>query len=194
MLFKKTLLGALLCAPMAAFAATAGGAGNLDVYYVHSNLENGGDEDGDGFGVKGMGRISDLAFVYGEYQAVDYDDSNGEVDQLRAGLGYTFLRQQNMDLYGKLELVHLDYGNEDDTGFGAHAGASFAVAPALDLKAQIGWVDVDNTDGVEYLIGAAYDLNPQWGVFTDYRLSDLETSGGGDFEVSDWRIGARFNF
>jgi hypothetical protein len=197
MVSRKTLWAALLCTPVAALAATAGGAGNVDIYYVNSEIEaGGGDTDGDGFGVRGMGKITDAAFVYGEYQTVEYDaPGDPELEQIRAGLGYAFLRQSGMDLYGKAELVNVDGDlGVDDTGYGVHGGIKLMPAPELTLKGQVGWIDVDDVDGPEYLVGAAYNITPQWGIFTDYRFTDLEADGGGEAEVKDWRVGGRFNF
>lgn len=197
MIFRKTLLAALLCTPAISMAATAGaaGTGNLDIYYVDSEIEGGGSVDGDGFGIRGAGKIADQIFLFGEYQNVEYDaPGDPELQQIRAGGGFFFLQQTEMAAYGKAEFINADLDDEDDSGFGLHAGLNFMPMPALALIGQIGYIDVgDFGDGPEYLLGASYNITPQIGIFTDYRYSDLE-SDGGDFEVKDWRIGGRFNF
>lgn len=196
MIFRRTLLAALLCTPAMSMAATTGaaGVGNLDVYYVSSEIENGGSVDGDGFGIKGMGKIAPQVFLHAEYQSVEYDAfGDPEADQLRAGGGFIFLQQQGLDAYAKAEYIDIDGDVIEDNGFGVHAGLNFLPMPELTLTGQVGFVDIDTADGPEYLVGAAFNVTPQIGIFTDYRLSDLEADGG-DAEVGDWRVGGRFNF
>lgn len=200
MIFRKTLLAALLCTPAISMAATAGaaGTGNLDIYYVDSEteFEGGGSVDGDGFGIRGAGKIADQIFLYGEYQSVEYDFAGDpETEQIRAGGGFFFLQQTEMAAYGKAEFINVDsdFTDDDSSGFGLHAGLNFMPMPALALTGQVGYIDIEDADGPEYLLGASYNITPQIGIFTDYRFTDLE-SDAGDAEIKDWRIGGRFNF
>lgn len=201
MQMKKTLLAALLAA--APFTTMATSAGHLDIYYTDANAEDtsggGGDVDGDGFGIRGAGKISDQAFVYGEYQKNEYDDAfDLEIQQIRAGLGYLFSSSKELELYGKGEFINFqaesDIGDDDDNGWGVHGGVAFLPAPELRLFGEIGFIDVGDSDGPEYNLGASYNFTPQFGAVVNYRVSDLEDDGGAEFELSDLQIGARFNF
>lgn len=202
MQMKKTLLAALLAA--APFTTMAASAGHLDIYYTDANAEDtsggGGDVDGDGFGIRGAGKISDQAFVYGEYQKNEYDDAfDLEIQQIRAGLGYLFSSSKELELYGKAEFLNFEaeadgVGSDDDNGWGVHGGVAFLPAPELRLFGEIGFIDVGDSDGPEYNLGASYNFTPQFGAVVNYRVSDLEIDGGDELELSDLQIGARFNF
>lgn len=202
---KKTLIAALLAAaPFTTMAASAKSVGYLDVYYTDAELEvsvpglGTGDDDGDGFGIRGAGKFSDQAFVYGEYQKNEYDDSNFEIQFLRAGLGYIFSQSGTVEVYGKAEVLNVDIDDgvdsDDETGFGVHGGIAFLPMPELRLFGEIGYIDVKDTDGIEYTLGAIYSVSSQFGVFVDYRLTDVEDEDNVELELSDLQLGVRFNF
>lgn len=197
---KKTLIAALLAAaPFTTMAASAKSVGYLDVYYTDAELDvGGGSDDGDGFGIRGAGKFSDQAFIFGEYQSNNYDDSDADIDQIRAGVGYIFSQDHNLKLYGKLGFINIkvDGGGSDESenGWTAHAGAAFALTPAFKLFGELGYADVaDFGDGLEYLIGAGYSFTEQFGGMLNYRVSELDGDFG-DFELSDLQVGVRFNF
>ncbi len=204
MQLKKTLFAAMvLAAPLSSMAAAP--VGNLDIYYTFADAEaNDGvtnaKVDGDGgFGVRGNAKIADRAFVFGEYQKTDYDTPTDlEIQQIRAGLGFLFSSTEQADIYGKASFLNLkadsNLGEGDDNGWGLHAGASFKLAPAFRLFGEIGYLDVGDTDGPEYNIGAAFDFSQQFGVVANYRYTDFDVDGGGSLELKDLQLGVRFNF
>ena len=200
MQMNKMLIAAMLsAAPFATMAATAKSVGNLDIYYTDAEVEvTGGDDDGDGFGVRGAGKISDQAFVFGEYQKNEYDDSNLELQQIRAGLGYLFSTSDTLDLYGKASFLNFDAeaggSSEDDNGWGVHGGVSFVVTPAIRLFAEIGYLDVGDSDGPEYNFGGNFMFTEQVGLTANYRISDFDVDGGGELKLNDLQVGVRFNF
>lgn len=190
----KYAVGAGLLA-VAPITAMAGGVGNtVDGYYLSSGIDTGAfDDDGDGFGVKGTFAFSDQLFFNAEYQSADYDDSNADLDQIRVGVGINSNPAEQIVFYGLAEYINLDDGNDDENGFGVHAGAIFAVNEALSLNARVGYVDVGDFDGFEWLVGGAYQFTSQFGAFIDYRTSYLE-DGGFDLDIDDLRVGLRFRF
>lgn len=191
---KCALAVAVSAALIPGVAMSAKGSGAIDVYYVPSadievDIDGIGEfeDDGDGFGVKGRFDVAPQFFIAGEYQAVEYDDSNGELDQIRGGLGYRFNRRSPFYLLG--EIINIDDGEDDETGFGVHLGVDAAVAPALNLYGQVGYVDVEG-DGIEFLGGLAYMFTQQIGGFVDYRQTNLDDN---DVEITldDLRLGIR---
>ncbi|MDM4770439.1 outer membrane beta-barrel protein [Solimonas sp. SE-A11] len=201
---NKMLVAAMLAAvPLSSMAASP--VGNLDIYYTDSEAElNDGftnaKVDGDGgFGIRGSGKIADQAFVFGEYQKTDYDTPTDlEIQQIRAGLGFLLVNTEQTEVYGKASFLNFkadsNVGEADDNGWGLHAGAKFKVAPAFSVFGEIGYLDVGDTDGPEYNIGAAFDFSQQFGVVANYRYSDFDVDGGGSLELKDLQLGVRFNF
>ncbi|HSW13511.1 MAG TPA: outer membrane beta-barrel protein [Solimonas sp.] len=202
---KKTLLAVLLASAPFTTMAAASSAGHVDVYYSDANAEAttgglSGDVDGDGFGIRGAAKFTDQAFVFGEYQNTEYDDAADlEIQQIRAGLGYLFSSSAELDLYGKVEFLNFEAeasgtGSSDDNGWGVHGGIAFMPAPEFRLFGELGYVDVGDSDGPEYNIGASYNFTPQFGAVVNYRVTDLDIDGGDELELSDLQVGVRFNF
>lgn len=188
--------GLLAAVPMGSMAA---GVGNqVDLYYISAGIDTAvGDDDGDGFGVKGQFAFADNLFFNGEYQSANYDDSDADLDQLRLGVGYNTSLNAQTVLYGLAEYARVkikDGGSESENGFGLHAGLQFNINDAFGLNARIGYVDIgDFGDGVEFLVGASYSFSKPFGVFADYRVSKLDGDLG-DIDLDDFRVGVRFTF
>ena len=199
------------------FGAQAGTQSSIDVYYIpESDFEMQPDTvipldidaNGDGYGLKGQFQLGDLLFIHGEYQAVDYaeDDDTGvlkdDLNTYRAGLGL-FLGADT-PFYLKGEYIGVDLGDteddgenidEDFNGYGAHAGVLGHLGEAFNIHGQVGYIDLDGNDGIEYLVGIGFQFFGSLGVFADYRVTDLELDeGGGDLSLTDFRAGARFVF
>lgn len=192
MLKKLMGVGLLALAPVSVMAAGAGNA--VDVYYLSGGIDAGADDDGDGYGIKGKFAFADSWFVAAEYQTVNYDDFDVDLDQLRLGVGYKHKLNEQAGLYGLAEYVDIDAdGGFSENGFGLHVGLNYNVTDAFGLNARLGYVDIDLADGVEYLVGASYSLNEMFGLFADYRVTDLSADGG-DLELDDLRVGVRFKF
>ncbi|HEX4871155.1 MAG TPA: hypothetical protein VFV27_02475 [Nevskiaceae bacterium] len=182
------------------FSASASAASYLDGYFVPSaKIEvdipgfGSGEADGDGFGVKGAFGFSDQLSFTAEYQGVEFDDGAGDLDQIRLGLGFG-AGIHGTGLYGVGEFVQFDDGSDDENGFGIHGGYGGTLAEGVRLHGQVGYLDVGDVDGVEFLVGGAFNLNPSLGLFADYRASTLEGDGGAEVDFKDFRVGARFNF
>ncbi len=187
--------GLLAAAPMAGMAA---GVGNqVDLYYISGGIDAGGDDDGDGFGLKGQFAFADNLFFNGEYQSVGYDDSDVDLDQLRLGVGYNTSLNAQTVLYGLAEFARIKIdggGSESESGFGLHAGLQYNMTEAFGLNARIGYVDIgDFGDGVEFLVGASFEFSKPFGAFIDYRVTQLDGDFG-DVDLDDFRVGIRFTF
>lgn len=190
-MMKRNLIAAVAAC---AFAAPAIAQGNnyVDGFFALSEIEN---EDGNGFGLKGEFQVHDKLFLNGEFQTVDYDD-NFDVDQIR--LGGTIgpgAGSKNEGIFGRVEYVNLDFGSgSDQDGIGGHVGYALPLSKEFRLHGQVGYLMLDDVDGPELLVGATYQVAPNIALFGDYRASFLEADGGGDLDVSDIRLGARFLF
>lgn len=204
----------LLALPL---AAQAGHQSNIDAYYIpESDFELEPDTpvpfdidaNGDGYGLKGQFQLGELFFLSGEYQAVDYgeDDDTGvlkdDLNTYRVGGGFFF--SPDTPFFVKGEYVGVDLGDtedddedidEDYNGYGVHLGVLGHYGQGFSINGQIGYVDLDGTDGMEYLVGVGFQFLGSIGAFVDYRAVDLKLKDGdGDMNLSDFRVGLRFVF
>lgn len=202
---NKTLIAAMLAAvPFSTMAAAPAPSASLDIYYVDSSIDDGTtDEDGNGFGARISGKVADNIKLYGEYQTVNTDDSDVDFDQIRVGAALLFSQSDALTLFGKAEFINLkaDGGglDESESGFGVHGGVSFSVIPEFKLMASLGYLDVgDFGDGLEYNLGASFDVTPAIALVANYRVTDLEDGefGGVNFDTKadDIQLGVRFRF
>lgn len=169
----------------------------LDLYYVPSaEIEvtfpgfGSGNDDGDGFGFKGMVPADTIA-VTAEYQTVSYDDSGLDNDQLRLGIG--LIGPTTSGVF--IEYIDSSLDDASADGFGLHgrlAGPMF--------YGQVGYValedDFETISGIEFVIGAAFG-GERGGVggFVDLRKSMLEGEDSDvEYEFTDLRVGIRFRF
>jgi hypothetical protein len=197
----RACLGVLLAAPLAAQAADMA---HLDVYYVPDStleLESAGgasveSNDGDGFGVKLAAMLGESVFVAGEFQSVDYSFTNvaAKSDTKRIGLGY----KTPWPVYALAEYVRAEAGTDanelfDEDGWAAHLGLKADMLRWLTLDARIGYQDVGDLDGLEYVVGLGLNLDRNFGLFADYRVSVLENDNG-ETTAEDIRAGLRFRF
>lgn len=217
--FKKLLIAAAIASPGAVFAAgdTKFNQSYFDLYYVVSaEIEASAatgfgtvtaKDDGDGYGVKTRLGLGELFFLAGEYQANDYSPEQDDNEELERDLnvyrlgGGVFL--PNSPFFVEGEYIGIDIGGDDDTsvdededsnGYGLHLGAAVPLGERLMLNAKLGYVDIDDTDGFEYLVGGAFNFTQHLAVFADYRGSNLEGSNSSELKLNDFRTGVRFTF
>lgn len=190
-------------AALVAVAAAAPGIALADGYiagfYVPSaNFDvdtrfGSGSINGDGWGIAGKAAVNPRFDVYGEYQAVNYDNNGGDLNDLRAGVAYNLTPM--FDVSGEFVRLDGDGNNDGDNGFGAHFGAHTEIAPALRIFGDVGYLTVgDSGDGFEGSVGAAYSFTRQWAAFADYRYTKLNGDNDVDVTLSDVRVGAAFLF
>lgn len=188
-----------LCMPT---LASADPKGHLDLYFVPSaKLDitvpglGSGDDDGDGFGVRGLGRIGEAVALTGEYQSTSYDDSDIDIDQLRLGLGLVGSTGSGVFI----EYVDIELDGDSADGFGIHGRLASDPAEAIGLYAQVGYLsiedDFEKNTGPEFSVGAVVRLNPNAGAFVDFRRTQVEGEDSEiEFELTDIRAGVRFVF
>lgn len=199
---KMTVCAVLAMLPSVALAQGPSPAGFVDVYYVPSakldvTVPNfgSGDDDGDGFGVRGMGLVSGEVAFTGEYQSTGYDDSGLDVDQLRFGVG--LIGKTTSGVF--IEYVDFDFDGERADGFGLQARLAGQSSAAVGLHGQLGYVSIEdsseNLSGLEFSIGATFRLNERTHLLADFRKTQLEGEDSKiEFEFTDVRLGVRLGF
>ncbi|MGH8431993.1 MAG: hypothetical protein ACREUF_16480, partial [Solimonas sp.] len=133
---------------------------------------------------------------------------SGETDidldytEWRLGLGVPFYRAHPATFYGVLEYLNLETEAEGTAvdpgtgqasgarseskqdGAGAHLGVLFNPMRNLSLYGQLGYLRLDDLDGIEYLLGAAAQVHRYGGLFVEYRDSDLDGDDDQKAELS----------
>lgn len=191
---------ALLVAPLSSFAQN----NQLDLYYIDANVEvttpiaGSFEEGGDGFGIKGMFAVADGIFLAGEYQTSTYDDSDTDFQQIRGGVGFALATESPLTWFGLVEGISFEFddGSEDDSdsGYGVHVGGHYDFSEIFALGARVGYVDIDDASGIEWLVDANIAISPGFGLFADYRLTSLEDDADDEIEFDDLRVGVRLLF
>lgn len=203
---------ALLAGALGAPAFAAKDAGSFDVYYVPSaklKNESGGStsnsDGGSGFGVKGQFPVDRSVFLLGEYQANSYDGFDGfkadtNLDTLRLGVGFKhpsglFVSGEYIKAKFKIDAPAPFGTDESNSGYGVHGGVMADLSPQFNFSADIGYLDLGNDggNGLEFRVGGAFALSNQYGIFADYRQSELKDNSNNKNTLSDVRVGFRVN-
>ncbi len=193
---KKQMIAAIAAFGIAT-PVLAQGHSYVDGFFAVSEIDVGPfDDDGTGFGLKGAFQVADQAFLSAEYQSIEYDDTDTEIDEIRlGGLIGPGAGSKNEGIYGQLEYVNLDFdGGDDQDGFGGHVGYSLPLSKEFRVYGQAGYLVLDDLDGPEILIGGTFQMASNIAIFADFRNSFLDVDGGGDVDLSTFRAGVRFLF
>lgn len=204
----------ILCTAQAASAAPEKDpVGNhMDLYFssLDFEVEAGGDKgsiDGGGGGLS-FWLGNKIGLFTGEIQSNKLEDDIGGVEidanlrTFRVGLGYRFVNESNAGAWlraeyvnfdGDIEIDDLGEGSDEQDGFGIHAGGMIGTGMFRGY-AEIGRVDLDDLDGMEYKVGLNIQPGPIGG-FIEYRVTDLELDDSDvDEKLEDLRIGVRIGF
>ncbi|TDU31293.1 hypothetical protein DFR24_0657 [Panacagrimonas perspica] len=204
---------ALCVAQGASAAETKDPLGNhMDLYFssLDFEVESGGDKasiDGGGGGLA-FWLGNEIGLFTGEIQSNKLDgniggfDADADTRSFRVGLGYRFLNERNAGAWLRAEYVNFDAdleiddvdgGSDEQDGFGIHAGGMIGTGMFRGY-AEIGRVDLDDLDGMEYKVGVS--IQPGMvGGFIEYRVTDLELDHvDADEKLEDLRIGLRMGF
>lgn len=212
---KHVIAAAALAFSPLVFAApdadkTAGS--RADIFYQRLELTakyQGDSEsiDGNGGGLSlWLGNGWGLFTAEVETSSLDGNVAGFEVDAdarvWRAGMGAQFLntreggvwlRGEYVDFNGDLDIEGIGSGGDSQNGFAVHAGGRIGRGP-LNGYAEVGIVELDDLDGMEYKVGANYQPG-MVGGFIEYRMTDLETDELGiDEEWEAVRVGVRISF
>ena len=187
---------ALVAAPLSAFAG-----GSLDVFYVDQDLDAGpADNDGHGYGIRGAAELGHGLSLTALHQDADLDTPiKSNLKETRIGLSYD--RAMNgFSVGGGLETVTLDTNTggagASQRGYSVNMHASISPIENVSAYARVGYTDLDDSDGIEYEVGASYAITPEVAGFIEYRMLQLETNAtpSVDVDLDTLRIGARYTF
>jgi hypothetical protein len=171
---------------------------SLDLFYVNGEVEiqpagaPTTTADGDGFGAKFRGSVGDEFFFSGEYQNLRSSGDQGDYTEWRAGLGAPFGSISSVTTYGLIEYVNseIEVAGLDNDGVAGQLGALFSPVAWLSVYGQIGYLELRDASGLEYLVGLALQVKRWGGLFAEYRANDLDLDNiDADLEFSGYRAG-----
>jgi hypothetical protein len=195
----QRLLGVLLLGPGTALAQDID-YGSIDGYYVPQATfaarwpaSAALDEEGNGFGVRVMSRVTDTVMVLGEAQSLSHDS----VDTLQVRVGVGLATPSTSGVFLTYDRLALD--RDDANALGVHVRAAARADEQLLLYGDAAYLGADGDsfyyDGFEFTAGAAVDLDEPWGFFLDYRVLLLEDRDNDDrIDLRQFRVGVRYRF
>ncbi len=166
-----------------------------EISYLNSEADGdvfaGEDLDLDGLELAGSIGIGDWLFVDLKYseEMEDFNilgvDVDLDLDRLSAGVGVAWGFWETTDLYARLayEKWTVEVGafsesdDEDESGYSYALGIRSVFWDALELRGEIGQVDLgDALDETQYMVGAYYTFAQHFTLGASYTdLSDFET-------------------
>ncbi|MFP5384389.1 MAG: hypothetical protein ACLGHG_10000 [Gammaproteobacteria bacterium] len=174
--------------PVAALLAASASvqAGNFSYDYLEGSFGE-LDRDADAIYLGGAMSLDTQFGLLGSLGIIDYPGGDGMV--LRGGGLFHKSVQQNLDLFGTLELVYSDfeYGpvgpfgqkvSDDDLGLAAAVGLRFELQDNFHLEGKLTLTEVDPfDDGLGLSANARYYMDKQWsaalGVASDAEFDGL---------------------
>ncbi|MCR9259396.1 MAG: porin family protein [Pseudomonadaceae bacterium] len=157
--------------------------------YIDTEIDNGLDVDGDGFGLSGSVELGSNYFLTASYSAQEFD-FGVDLDQKSIGFGGFMGLSDSVDLVGSINYVDAEidtrFGSADDSGFGLGVGLRARVAPNVELEGGINYVDLDESgDDTSLALGGRYYLTEAFALGAGVSFGD---------DVTSWNLGARFEF
>jgi len=227
MLKKFLALSTLALAPMTAFAG-----GSVDLFYIDNDAEaeiasfpQKFKFDGSGYGVRGKAELGNGFSMIAMHQSsklkndqlAGFIGGSQKLNETRIGLSYNHKLNDQYSVTGSLEHTNVGIGLTKDLGVGATlngyaatVGINANVMANTNVYASIGYLNAGKladkrVDGLEYTVGASYDVTKNFAGFVEYRLTDLERKAGGvapfigpvpkiELELDTLRIGGRYTF
>ena len=145
------------------------------------------DGGGDGFEVGGSFQFDSNWFGVASFASYDLG-TNVDGSSFEIGAGYIFPFQDDWDIQVNARLVRAEVdfpgGSVDDTGIGLLAGARGLVSEQFEVRGNLHYINVDDSDVFLEIAGDWY--------FTPNVAAGLSVEFGGDVDV--WTIGARYFF
>ena len=145
------------------------------------------DNGGDGFELGGSFQFNSNWFGVASLSTFDLDN-NVDGTTFEIGAGYIFPFHQDWDIQVNARIIRTEvdtpFGSVDDTGIGALGGLRGKIAPQFEVRGNVHYVNVDESDVFLEMAGAWY--------FTPQFAAGLSVEFGGDVDL--WTIGARYFF
>lgn len=158
----------------------------LEAGYSRLNLDD-IDIDPDGYYVKGSFELSESFFVRAMYWDLedDFDTFLGNVDvdvtQTQVGIGYKRPAGDNTSFYVAADYLEAEvdieqFGDADADGYQISAGLRSNLTSSFELYSEIGYADVDDTDGFIGLLGGVFHIANGFGISLEGSIDDDSNS------------------
>ncbi|MEL7536268.1 MAG: outer membrane beta-barrel protein [Pseudomonadota bacterium] len=154
----------------------------FELRFVDAELDD-SNADGDGFLIGGSYNVSGNWLIIGSYQTLEFD---GDVDlnTLEFGGGYVWPIDPQYDLFatGSIVRAEVDAGtfDDDETGFRIVGGARAKFTSQFEGRAELNYIDVDDSDTFIRLGGDFY--------FTPEFAGGVTLDVGGDVDAITFGI------
>lgn len=185
----KTLLAAGL---LAGLSAAANASDSLSYNFIQAGYHytDSDNATADGLAISGMVAVHPSVHLFADYSAQRVDDSDIDVDQWRAGIGWNHELSSTTDLLLRASWLGFrpEYGVDFD-GYALELGGRMWASRHWQLEATVGWEDYAQSAGInpegEFYgrLGALAQFNQYWGLSAQVRL--------GKHSSSEWFIGPR---
>lgn len=179
-MFKKLLLASVLAVPAVSMAEGLSYS-YAEAAYVTVDADGGGEADG--FNVGGSFLVSPMVFISGDYSMLDVD-GGGDFDIGNIGAGLRHALTPTLDAVVGADLVFVDVGSDDDTGYRVRGGLRAALG-AAELNGGIAYRDVFNDGQTVFSVGGLYSFTPNIAALAGAEFDEDTTS---------FKIGGRYMF
>lgn len=170
---------ALLLVNGAAFAQNQPALSYTFGEFRYIDIDNGGD----GFELGGSFQFNGNWFGVARISSYDLN-SNVDGSAFEIGAGYVFPLQEDWDIQVNGRIIRTEVDSVNDTGFGLLGGLRGLIAPQFEVRGNVHYVNVDDSDVFLEIAGDWY--------FTPEFAAGLSVEFGGDVDL--WTIGARYYF
>jgi hypothetical protein len=145
------------------------------------------DNGGDGVELGGSLQFNNNWFGVASFSSYDLG-RNVDGSSFEVGAGYVFPLQQDWDIQVNARIIRAEVdtpaGSADETGIGLLGGLRGLIAPQFEVRGNVHYVNVDESDVFLEIAGDWY--------FTPQFAAGLSVEFGGDFDL--WTLGARYYF
>ncbi len=182
---RSLVIVVLLLANGAAFAQS-GGQPTLSYSFGelrYLDIDNGGD----GFRLGGSLQFNGNWFGLASLSTFDFDGGvDGTTFEIGGGYVFPFHSDWDIQVNGRIIRTEVDTtgGSFDDTGFGLLGGLRGMIAPQFEVRGNVNYVNVDDSDVFIEMAGDWY--------FTPQLAAGLSVEFGGDSDL--WTLGGRYYF
>ncbi|MCW8195130.1 hypothetical protein F6455_10065 [Proteobacteria bacterium 005FR1] len=175
---KKTkhllLASMIVAAPMA--------SAELSYTYVTAGYVIDGEVDGtsfdlDGLTLGGSFAVREDVYIFGNYQALETDPGNIDVDRIDLGAGFHTPIAENIDFDVSLAYSDIEIGSADGDGFQLKGGLRGMPSSVFEWNAYLVYedIDFDDSDTGYELAGRYFFAENISAGLTLRNVSDLET-------------------
>lgn len=145
------------------------------------------DDGGSGFELGGSYRFTTNWIGVASLSSLDFSNSV-DVTTFEIGAGYIYPFRDSWDIQANARVIRTEvdtrFGSGNDTGIGLLGGVRGLLVPELEIRGNVHYVNVDESDVFLEFAGDWY-ITPQF-------AAGLTVEFGGDVDL--WTIGVRYYF